>query len=154
MNDAGASEKQASYVVKNWYGDGVEGELRNLVYSKWKRSYRVGNDYIKLANQESFFRAYDQYISQILNRINTIVRFAVLSDAPDVVLGFAVVERLNGAPRPNCLHYVHVHKYQRHQGIARKLIGEPKDIYCFTHLTRIGLQLWSKIPDAIFDPFA
>jgi len=152
MKDAGESEKQASYGAWSYQYDNLPLSYKNLVYSKWKRSYRVGNDYIKLADQASFFKAYDTYIWMILKRPNTWVRFAALTEDQDVVLGFAVVELVGSKLT---LHYVHVHKDQRRQGIASFLVGAPQCIERFTHLTRIGLLLWpKKLPDAIFDPFA
>ncbi len=78
-------------------------------------------------------------------RPNTLVRVAVLSDDPDVALGFSVSEG-------HVLHYVHTQKDVFRQGIARSLV--PFEVKVLTHLTKTGMMLWStKLPEAIFNPF-
>ncbi len=117
-----------------------------LIFSKWLRSLRYGNDYLRLVEQEAFYKAYHRYIKAILNHSEAEVRLAALSDDPDVVLGFSVC-------RGPILDYVHVHKDQRRLGIGRKLV--PKGITTVTHLTRTGLSIWgSKMAGIAFNPFA
>ncbi len=120
--------------------------VENLILSRWKRSLRYGNDYFKLAAPDPYFAAYDRYIGYLLGCDNCRVRLAVLSDAPDVVLGFSVA-------RGSTLDYVHVQKDFRRQGIGKLLV--PANIDTITHLTRTGLTIWgSKYPKWSFNPFA
>jgi GNAT superfamily N-acetyltransferase len=117
-----------------------------LIFSKWLRSLRYGNDYFKLIDPPAYYAAYHRFIQNILNHPDTSVRLAVLSDDADVVLGFSV-------SRGTILDYVHVHKDQRRQGIGRQLV--PKGIDTITHLTRTGLSIWgSKMAGVKFNPFA
>ncbi len=109
------------------------------------RSFRYGNDYMKLADSDSYYRSYEIYLTLLLYKPEAVVRLAVLTDDPDVALGFSVV-------RGPILDYVHVHKDFRKQGIGKKLV--PNDIETITHLTKTGMKLWStKLPKATFDPF-
>lgn len=94
---------------------------------------------------EAYYSTYHRYIIGILTRPETFVRMAVLAGADDVVLGFSVV-------RGTTLDYVHVHRDQRGQGIARSLV--PPDIDTISHLTKTGLTIWgSKYSKWIFNPF-
>lgn len=137
-----------AYDVIAYHGSEVPSELRNLVRARWMRSLRYGNDYFRLMVPESFYASYQRYIDAILAKQSAVVRFAVLADDRDVVLGFAVV-------RGSILDYVHVHKDQRRQGIARMLVCRGPETEAITHLTRTGLTIWgSKCPDWKFDPFA
>jgi hypothetical protein len=151
MEDAQAqarvSESGESYTVIRYAGRSLPDIYRNLVLSKWMRSFRYGNDYIKLADSDSYYFAYSIYINRILNLLpDTLVRLAVLTSDTDVVLGFSVI-------RGRILDFVHVHKDQRRQGIGRSLV--PDYIERFTHLTRTGMKLWpTKMPKCKFDPFA
>jgi GNAT superfamily N-acetyltransferase len=116
-----------------------------MIYSKWLRTHRYGNEYFKLIDSDAYYTVYKAYINVILNRPNTIVKLAVLTDEPDTVLGFSVVEG-------SALHYVWSHKDNRGIGIARALV--PPGIEYITHLTKIGMSLWnSKLPNAKFNPF-
>jgi GNAT superfamily N-acetyltransferase len=116
-----------------------------MVLSRWLRSFKHGNDYIKLIDSDSYYAAYGGFVARVLGNPATIVRIATLIDDDDNALGFSVV-------RGTILDYVHVHKDHRRQGIGRHLV--PQDIDTFTHITRIGLRLWSvKLPQAILDPF-
>jgi GNAT superfamily N-acetyltransferase len=116
-----------------------------MVLSKWLRSLRYGNDYFRLIDAQAYFRVYHDYIEGILARSRTRMRLAVLTDDHDVVLGFAAHEG-------GILHYVHVHKDMRKQGIGRALL--PDDIDTITHVTNIGLSIWgSKFPAWKLNPF-
>jgi len=118
----------------------------NVVFAKWLRSFRQGNDYVKLASPAKYYEAYHIYIERILRSPKTTIRFAVLTEDRDVILGFSVFQS-------NILHYVHVQKEVRKQGIARSLI--PPSIDTITHLTKTGLIIWSnKHPEWVFNPFA
>ena len=124
--------------------DDLEPRYVALIYSKWLRSMRHGNEWFKAIDSNEYYSKYHTLITLFLRKPETIIKLAVLTDDPDVVLGFAV-------SRGNILDYVHVHKDQRRQGIARNLAGNP-DTY--THLTKHGkLFVNSVIPQAKFNPF-
>lgn len=117
-----------------------------MVLSKWMRSLKYGNDYFKLVDNDAYFENYNVFIKHILNKKGVIVRLAVLTEDRDVVLGWSVFE----GP---ILHFVHVHKDMRKQGIGTSLV--PRGMKVITHLTKIGLSIWaSKYQDVIFNPFA
>ena len=138
-------EEIASYEIHLYAGKDVPKRYINLIRSRWMRSYKHDNDFMKLADPEGYYFSYSGYIESILNRPRTDVRFAVLSDDDDVVLGFSVTEA-------NILHYVHVPKAYRKNGIAKMLL--PDKIDWFSHLTKIGIKLWAtKVPHAKFNPF-
>ena len=142
----GNQEALNTYVILKFPGTEVPKQYMNWILSRWMRSYRHGNAYLKLASSDSYFAAYDYYIRfGLLNRPSSVVRLAVLNDDKDILLGFSVA-------RGDVLDYVYVQKDFRRLGIARKLI--PFEVKTFTHLTRIAMRLWStKLPKAIFDPF-
>jgi GNAT superfamily N-acetyltransferase len=140
------SESLASYSVQVFSAHDLPPEFRNLIYSKWLRSLRYGNDYFKLIDPDAYYRAYQTYITYRLGQIDCVVRLAVLTDEPDVVLGFSLCHG-------NILEYVHVHKDHRRQGIGTKLV--PGYIDTITHVTKIGLSIWgSKYSHWKFNPFA
>ena len=134
---------KASYSVLKYDGYSLPEQYKALVYSKWLRSLRYGNEYFKLIDQESYFKVYHQFIEVLLAHHKTIVRLAVITDSPDTVLGFSVMW-------PGILHYVHVHADQRKQGIAKTLC---KDFKTITHITNDGLKIWGKYPEVKFNPF-
>lgn len=134
--------KDASYTVSY----NLPANWRNIILSKWMRSLRFGNDYYKLMDKDAYYGAYHPYIEKIINDPESCIKFATLSEDEDVVLGFSV-------SRDNVLHYVHVHKDVRKQGIGRSLV--PDGIEVITHLTKNGLVIWSnKCPRWKFNPFA
>ncbi len=118
----------------------------NLIYSKWLRTLRRGNDFFKLIDAESYYEAYQSYIEKILSNKSCRIRYAVLSNDPDVILGFCVY-------RGNILDYIYVDRLSRKIGIASHLV--PVGIDTITHLTRTGLSIWgSKCKGWKFNPFA
>jgi len=118
-------------------------QYKAMVFSKWLKSLRYGNDYFKLIESDSYFRAYHAFIEKLLSK--SVVRLAVLADNYDAVLGFSV-------RRGVILDYVHVHKDYRRSGIGTSLIGT--DIKFITHITRQGMSFWNnRLKDARLDPF-
>jgi GNAT superfamily N-acetyltransferase len=119
---------------------------RAMVFSKWLRSLRYGNDYFRLIDQDVYFSSYHTYLSNLLSSSEAIVRLAVLPDDTDIVLGFSVY-------RGGTLDYVHVHRDYRRTGIGSRLL--PSDISSISHVTKNGISFWTAtIPNAIFNPFA
>lgn len=135
-----------SYKVVVMRGVDVAPPYINMVYSKWLRTLRQGNDYFKLIDSMAYYEVYHRRISSVLARQNTLVRLAILSDDEDVVLGLSVSEA-------KILHYVFTQPHMRRQGIAKDLV--PFEVHTITHLTKTGLIIWnSKIPNAKFNPFS
>lgn len=118
-------------------------QYKAMIFSKWLRSLRYGNEYFKLIDQASYFLTYHKYIESILARPYVEVDIAALTDDHDVVLGFSVTEN-------NVLHYVHVQKDHRRQGIAKELC---KGAVFTTHMTNDGLKAWASHPEIVFNPF-
>lgn len=143
----GNKEKiESTYTIYAYRGEVFPDQYKNFVRSKWMRSYRYGNDFMKLANADGYFTAYTYYITALMGRADTVIRLALLTEDTDVALGFSV-------SRGNILDYIHVHKDYRRSGIGEKLL--PKNIDTFTHLTKTGMKLWpTKLAHAIFNPFA
>lgn len=138
-------ENKSSYTILAYFGNTLPEGYKNLVLSRWKRSFRRGNDYIKLAEPAHYHERYSLYLENILQRSMTIVRLAAITEEPDTILGFSISE-------DKVLHYVHVPRDYRGQGIGMALV--PKTIDTISHLTRIGLSIWhSKLPHAKFKPF-
>ena len=146
QNSPRKNQLACTYSIISFPGSNLPHAYEAMIYGKWLRSLRYSNDYFKLINAEAFFVSYHKYIALLLCRPDTLVMLAVLTDDPDVVLGWSVVEGKK-------LHYVHVHKDHRRTGIGRKLI--PKNIDTITHLTKDGMFIWAnKYPDLVFNPFA
>lgn len=118
-----------------------------LIYSRWLRSFRLGNEWLKKATAADYYKHYHAYIENLLKKPGSVTRLAVLSDDHDVVLGFSIC-------REDVLDYVHVQVDHRKTGIARKLI--PENITTISHTTRLAIDIWQeKYKDKLkFNPFA
>ena len=150
MGDEGvhdkATQQEVGYSVIGIHPTLLPDSYRNMIYSKWLRSLRFGNDYFKLINPAAYYDAYNKYIQRIMAQPKTMVRVAVLNDDYDVALGFSV-------SRGNILDYVHVHRDNRFLGIGTKLV--PNGIDTITHLTKTGMVIWAnKYGHWAFNPFA
>jgi ribosomal protein S18 acetylase RimI-like enzyme len=113
----------------------------NLVLSRWLRSYKTGNSMFKLIDNNCYFKHYQIYLKKLIRESQ--VSLAQLTDN-DAVLGLSVFQ-------DPCLHYIHVSRDFRRQGIGRSLM--PKSFQSFSHITDFALQLWPKYPGVIFNPF-
>lgn len=145
LGEGGNGIAQSSYSVILYPAAQVPVQYINLILSKWMRTLRHGNEYFKLTESDSFYQNYRRYILSLLNRPQSVVRLAVLSDDHDVCLGWSLIEG-------DVLHYIFVQHEHRNQGIGRSLV--PVKINYITHVTKAGLSAWNKkLPAAAFDPF-
>ncbi len=121
-------------------------DVRSFVFAKWLRSLRYENDFFKLIESKAYWLTYQRLVSAILDKPETKMHLAVLTEDPDVILGFSI-------SRGNVLDYVYVHKHQRRLGIGARLV--PPGIDTITHVTKTGLTIWgTKYGQWKFNPFA
>lgn len=104
----------------------------DLIYSTWLRPLYYDNDEISEINRNSFMRAMNKRIKYLLDRPSVKVKIACLDDAPDVILGYSVIEWRK-------LWWIYVKKAWREMGIAKKLV--PSHINSCAYLTRLGKTL-------------
>lgn len=117
----------------------------SFILSTWlKRLYHDNDEksYIGEMNSDDFYLNYEKVIKYILKKPAVWVRIACLKDDPDVIVGYAVIEK-------NILHWVYTKKGWRELGIAKKLV--PPYITHFTHLTDTARIIKPK--EWIFNPF-
>lgn len=140
-----SKKEENSYKIVTYKGHLLDPKFNNMIYAKWLRSLRRGNDYFKLIYADDYFQTYYRYIKSVLERPTTEVRLAVLTDDSEISLGFCVYQ-------PNTLHYIEVGNGFRKQGIARSLVPFSPEV--ITHLTKTGMIIWNKhMPHAKFNPF-
>lgn len=136
---------ESSYKIIRYPAAGLPASYYNMVVSRYLKSLRYGNDYLRLIDQDFFFATFHKHIEHLLSRQTASVWLAVLSDNQDIVFGFAITE-------PKTLHFIHVPKDYRKQGIARSIAAK-LSVDIITHLTKTGLCLWNKkYPNAKFIP--
>lgn len=153
MDAAPAREKDglASYtIVTHDTWTLAEGSMRNFVITRMLRSLRVENDYYKLIDPSAYWQNYNHYIvNTLMNNARSKIRFAILTDDPDVILGFAMY-------RDSILDYVYVQREQRLLGIGTRLL--PNGIRTITHLTNACVRIlginYDKYGHWKFNPFA
>lgn len=140
----------SNYKILTFPGTELPKQYEALVYSKWLRSLRHGNDFFKLVVPAGYYEAYPQVIKRILDNASCQVRLAVLEDDADICLGFLVYRR---AIDHDILDYIHVQKDMRKQGVAAFLL--PHHIKTITHLTKTALIIWNhpKYKHLVFNPF-
>jgi GNAT superfamily N-acetyltransferase len=131
---------------------GVDGD-RPFVFRSWINSHRES----ALARS---MRAYDHdhglhgLIVELLERRGARLVVACATEAPSVILGWAVVTD------PDALHYVFVKRPFRRQGIASALLGDiptirdGRDELRFSHMTADFAPLSRAHPRWAFNPYA
>lgn len=121
-----------------------DGELNDLdlIYSTWLRPLYYDNDWVSDVDKGMFMRAMNKRIKYILEQPTVQVKVACLSDAPDVILGYAVIEWRR-------LWWIYVKKAWREMGLAKKLI--PRHINSCAYLTCLGRTI--KPSEWIVNPY-
>lgn len=108
-----------------------------FLFTTYLKSYRFGNEYCNEIAKEVYFPTHHKRFLDLLGRPDAILKLAVLTEDPDIIIGWALIE-------PTVLHYVFVKGSieARKLGIASLLI--PKDTKTVTHLTKTGKILKAK----------
>lgn len=140
--DSAPNLSEKSYKIINHPGSQLPSEFTNLILSPFLYSLRDHNDWFKLIEKDTYYDAYKPYVRLLMNRTNSMIRLAILSDK--TVLGWCLSEL-------DTLHFIWVKKEVRRQGIGKALL--PKNIKKFSHITTFGLSIWPKLPGVKFDPF-
>lgn len=140
---------QPTYSVISYKFSELPSSYHPMLYSRWLRSLRFGNNLYKKIKSDKFYDEYKKYIGTLLNKPDCLMKMAVLSDDFDVVLGFSV-------SREDVLDYIHVHSDYRRLGIGRALF--PDKITTFTHVTHFAIIIWqsenSKYKKLEYNPYA
>lgn len=135
-----------TYSVISYKASELPKEYEALIFSRWLRSFRYGNKFLRSSDPAPYYKNYHLYLENLLKKPDSIIRLAVLTDDHDVVLGFSVV-------REDVLDYVHVQVNHRKHGIAKKLV--PETITTTSHMTDLAKGIWQKkYKDIKFNPFA
>lgn len=128
----------------------------NFIYATFKRGVYYGfntkdpltkrdvPDWFGLTPKDLFMKVYAPIIEHLLNV--GIVKVACLKDEKDVIIGYSITNKTMDK-----LHWVHVKKAWRKQGIARSLV--PTTVNTITHLSALGKTLMNKIDNCIFNPW-
>lgn len=138
----------ASYTILSFPAAKLPSYYISMIYSKWLRSLRYGNDAYKKIKSKTYYDNYHDFIENLLKKPDSIIRLAVLSNDHDVVLGFAV-------SREDVLDYIYVHQDYRNNKIGAHLI--PEGITTFSQITKMAKNIWqtnAKYKMLQFNPFA
>lgn len=139
-----------AYVITTYNGRAVPAEYRNLIFSKWLRSLRYGNDLLKMVDPKAYYSYHNALIDDLLGRPDTHVRIAALEDDADVVLGFCV--HRPDRPTP-VVDYVYVNRDMRKQGIAAALCPS-YEMAQFSHVTKTALVvIGKKLQGWVYNPY-
>jgi GNAT superfamily N-acetyltransferase len=138
-------EAGSSYIITTYAGPLLPLAYRNMIFSKWLKSLRHGNEQLKLIDAKSYYAYHHLLIDDLLARPTTQVRIASAEDDKDVALGFSVA-------RPGAIvDYVYVNRDLRRNGIGKALV--PYDVATYTHLTKTALLILKKKPIWGYNPY-
>lgn len=140
------NEEASSLTILSFPGIELPEQYFNFVRSRYLRSLRDGCDFFKKMHAKCYYDTQPPFFLTLISRPGVSIRLAVLSDDPDVALGFSIVDNTG------LLHYVYVGKDFRKQGIGKALAPGPYRI--LTHYTKAVLPLSRKFPGAVFNPYA
>ncbi len=139
---------EPSYKIISFPSAQIPEDYIGFVYSKWLRSLKHGNPLFKKIDNGEYYKKYHIYIGKLLEKPDSIARFAVLSDDEDIALGFSIT-------REDLLDYIYVTADYRKHGIGTRLM--PEGITTFGHITLTALNIWQKKEKyryLKFNPFA
>lgn len=144
------TEEAPTYSIITFFGKDLPTKYKSYegyIEANWLQSLRKYNEmYKKMEDYTIFYTEYRNFIRNLMGKPGCTIRLAVLTEDPDVILGFS-------CKREDVLDYVHVRLEQRGQKISTALI--PDNITTFSHMTKMWLPIWdAKYKYMKFNPFA
>lgn len=115
-----------------------------FIFSSWLNGLRYGNDWFGLIDSDAYFSNYHKVIEALLDDPFTRVKVAVTIEDPNTIIGYSVY-------KGNKVHWVHVKRVFRGQGVAKTLL--PSKIDAVTHVTKAGRSWLKKHTETVFNPF-
>lgn len=132
--------KKESFIVRDFDHDD-----RNFIMSTMLKSLYYGDSWFTRILKNIFMTNYHRLLQNIFTNKKVTIKVACLSDAKDVILGYAIY-------RDQILDYVYVKQDWRKIGIAKTLI--PTNISQCSHLTKVGEAIIkSKASHIVYNPF-
>lgn len=119
---------------------------KNFILATWLRGLKYGNDWYNLIPAQIYFKVYQTALMRVLDSDKVIIKISCLKDDPDVILGYAVLDR-----NQEILHWAFTKSAWRNIGVMKSLV--PTSTKIVTHVTKVGLSLMKKYPEVIFNPF-
>lgn len=117
---------------------------KSFILATFLRGVYHGDSWFSYIPRSIFMDNYKHIADQLLAK--SLVKVACLREDPDVILGYSILSN-----NYHTIHWVHVKKAWRKQGIARSLL--PQFPSAVTHLSAVGKSLVSKFPGVVFNPF-
>lgn len=126
----------------------MQPEDLNFILSTWLRCYRYNSHTVNRVPSRVFYAEHQKFIEKLIAKSS--VEMAVMSEAPDVILGYLVSE-------PKTLHFCYVKKSCRGEGVGRLLLKNKgfdlnQEIE-FSHFTQDMDAICRKFPKLVFNPY-
>lgn len=125
----------------------VKESDKNFVLATFLRGLYYGDSWFSMIPKPIFMANYKHVAVALVNSPKTVIKIACLKEDPDVILGYSML-----SSDYQTIHWVFVKAAWRNKGIAKALL--PQYPIAITHLSRLGVILKSKFPNAVFNPFA
>lgn len=106
---------------------------RNFILTTFLRGLYEDNDFFHQIKKRTFFENYENGVKHLLTKPNSFTRVACLKESEDVILGYAILEKLE---ENFILHWVYTKHLWRKIGIAKDLLA-PYKIKYITHTTNM-----------------
>ncbi len=126
-----------------------------FIYSTWLRNYKHSSDFAKEIAPAVYYKFHQAAIERIIKR-GALVLMAVDNEAPDVIWGWAVVEK---TPEADIVHYLYVKKAFRGLGVGTELLQmaqvNPTKL-AYSHITTAGKKFLEGVAksNALYIPYA
>lgn len=128
-------------------------EDTNFVLATFLRGVYYGDSWFSLIPKSIFMDNYKRVAESFIDNPHVTIKVACLPEDEDVILGYSIL-----SSDFQTIHWVYVKNSKladgscwRQKGIAKSLV--PKSPVSVTHLSKLGLILLKKFPNAVFDPF-
>lgn len=122
---------------------------KSFIFATMLRGLYYGESWFSAIPKKIFMDNYHAFLERFYAQPKVSVVVACMKDDPEIILGYSIMHQ--NTPGEFILDYVFVKPAWRKIGIAKSLI--PKNVVAFTHLTKVGRALKSKIEPAVFNPF-
>lgn len=119
----------------------------NFVLATFLRGLYYGDSWFSLIPKDIFMVNYKHIAQSLVKSPKVTIKVACLKEDVNVILGYVMMSK-----DEKTVHWIFIKSVWRKRGIGKSLW--PSSASSVSHLSALGKNLMSKVPNLVFNPFS
>jgi hypothetical protein len=119
----------------------------NFILATFLKGLYYGDSWFSLIPKDLFMVNYKHIVQSLVKSPKVSIKVACLKEDPSIILGYIMMSK-----DEKTVHWIFIKSIWRKRGIGKSLW--PTSATAVSHLSSLGKNLMSKVPNVVFNPFS